>query len=161
MTDPSGGCAFCRIAAEQKYVVCWDYSTRHPGLQVISFAPLNPVTPGHMLFVPDIHLETARDNPMVTGLTFETASRYACQQDEDFNLIVNAGAHAEQTVYHLHVHYVPRRPGDGLDLPWTKQHDRKAPVAGSIQVHHDPMRERDGSARIITVRDGRFPPMRP
>jgi histidine triad (HIT) family protein len=39
----------------------------------------------------------------------------------DANLITSVGSAATQTVFHLHVHVVPRRAGDGLALPWTSQ----------------------------------------
>lgn len=87
---------------------------------VYHFEPLNPVTPGHRLFVPREHVRTAGSVPAITGLTFTVASRYAAG-GPDFNLIVNAGAEAGQTVFHLHVHYVPRRESDGLKMPWTDQ----------------------------------------
>lgn len=35
------------------------------------------------------------------------------------NLITSAGAEATQSVFHLHVHIVPRGENDGLALPWT------------------------------------------
>lgn len=35
------------------------------------------------------------------------------------NIITSRGSAATQTVYHLHLHVVPRREGDGLGLPWT------------------------------------------
>lgn len=49
----------------------------------------------------------------------ESAAAYGEAMGTDFNLITSAGAAATQTVAHLHVHYVPRRTGDGLGLPWT------------------------------------------
>ena len=42
------------------------------------------------------------------------------------NLITSIGPAATQTVPHLHLHLVPRRPGDGLPLPWTPQHSAVA-----------------------------------
>ncbi|AVM01906.1 HIT family protein [Gordonia iterans] len=86
------------------------------------FEPLNPVTPGHMLFVPTMHA-VHRDNVLASA-AFRAAYDHATTGDQygtDFNLIVNAGPSATQTVDHLHVHYVPRRAGDGLTLPWTGQ----------------------------------------
>lgn len=121
-------CTFCAIIVNNTDLQHWDLTARYPGLVVVSFAPLDPVTPGHRLFVPSVHVATAHKAPVITGLTFETAARYAKQAMCDFNLIVNAGPNASQTVFHLHVHYVPRRPGDGLELPWTKQKDLSAPV---------------------------------
>lgn len=38
-------------------------------------------------------------------------------------VITSIGADATQTVFHTHIHVVPRRPGDGLTLPWTGQVD--------------------------------------
>lgn len=83
------------------------------------FEPLNPVTPGHMLFIPTWHAEH-RD---VTGLTtaMRAAYNYATAAGHDFNLITSSGSAATQTIPHLHVHYVPRHEGDGLHLPWTGQ----------------------------------------
>jgi diadenosine tetraphosphate (Ap4A) HIT family hydrolase len=37
------------------------------------------------------------------------------------NFITSAGRDATQTVFHLHIHIVPRHAGDGLALPWTGQ----------------------------------------
>lgn len=87
------------------------------GLRVCTFAPLNPVTEGHMLFVPMLHVERANQANVVLGYTMEIAAGYG--DDRDFNLIQSNGPSATQTIPHLHVHYVPRHEGDGLSLPWT------------------------------------------
>lgn len=42
-------------------------------------------------------------------------------EHEAANLITSRGGAATQTVFHLHVHVVPREAGDGLALPWTPQ----------------------------------------
>jgi histidine triad (HIT) family protein len=109
MTD----CAFCRrIEAEE-------YDSLLNG--IVSFTPLNPVVPGHLLIVPTVHVADARANQLVTGMTFAEAARIARGIDSDFNLITSAGPDATQTVFHLHVHLIPRRAGDGLKLPWTEE----------------------------------------
>lgn len=87
--------------------------------RVFRLAPLNPVTPGHMLFLPDRHVAFAEDEPRVTGDVFRGAAMYASQFGGDFNLIASSGKLATQTITHLHVHFVPRREGDGLRLPWS------------------------------------------
>lgn len=91
------------------------------GRGVFAFEPLNPVTPGHMLFVHKRHTSYASSNPKITGEVFAAAAEYGRVQQEAFNLITSCGDLATQTVYHLHIHYVPRYPADGLHLPWTGQ----------------------------------------
>jgi histidine triad (HIT) family protein len=108
------GCVFCaRVDALEYDATGWD--------GVVRFAPLNPVTPGHMLFVPTSHVSRADESPTLTGNAFGAAAMHGAVQAEQFNLITSAGPNATQTVRHLHIHYVPRRPGDGLMLPWTGQ----------------------------------------
>lgn len=89
------------------------------GPGVVSFEPLNPVTPGHRLFVPTSHRTDAAADSHTAGRVFDAASLFAQYEMEDFNLITSAGSAATQTIRHLHVHYVPRRPNDGLALPWS------------------------------------------
>ena len=117
------GCPFCGLV--MKRVTTGQGIEQIGSSGVYHFEPLNPVTPGHRLFVPAFHYEDAAEAPSATGAAFEWAAWWAAAEGEDFNLIVNAGPAATQTVRHLHVHYVPRRPGDGLVLPWT--HQRPAP----------------------------------
>jgi diadenosine tetraphosphate (Ap4A) HIT family hydrolase len=97
------------------------------GYGAVSFVPLKPRVPGHRLFLPVRHVVDARD---LGGLHSATALASSWAKDwennpgyrDDFNLITSAGPAATQTVLHLHVHYLPRRPGDGLLLPWTEAH---------------------------------------
>lgn len=106
-------CPFCKRIRNR------DYEQSLSFMRVVRFEPLNPVTPGHMLFVPRQHFE----HPAIGAVevAMGDAEHYAAQQDEDFNLITSAGSAATQTVSHIHIHYVPRRDGDGLHLPWTGQ----------------------------------------
>lgn len=105
-------CPFCRRIDDR------DYEQDYAGEAVVRFEPLNPVTPGHMLFVPGWHAE--HPDPEVVRVAAAYAAQYA-RGGPDFNIIVNAGPAATQTIPHIHVHYVPRRDGDGLALPWTGQ----------------------------------------
>jgi len=91
---------------------------------VVFFEPLSPVTPGHLLFVPVRHVSDALADPYMTALTMEIASRWAAghADTQSCNLITSVGTPATQTVKHLHIHVVPRRPGDGLLLPWGNAH---------------------------------------
>jgi histidine triad (HIT) family protein len=85
---------------------------------IVAFEPLNPVTPGHLLFVPMHHVASAKEGPGWAALTVEAAAASAF---DEANIITSSGPNATQTIGHLHVHLVPRRPGDGLHLPWTGQ----------------------------------------
>lgn len=109
-------CPFCaRIAAGE-----YDYHDDHD----VAFQPLNPVTPGHFLVVPRKHMESALEPfaPILLGGAMRLAAILARRMDlTNCNFINSAGPAATQTVPHLHVHVVPRRPGDGLALPWTGQ----------------------------------------
>jgi len=110
-------CPFCaRIGAGE-----FDYSN----LGNVAFQPLNPVTPGHFLVVPKRHVAHALESPARAASALSFAGYLANQMDlTACNFITSAGKAATQSVFHLHVHVVPRREGDGLHLPWTGQ--RKA-----------------------------------
>lgn len=125
------GCVFCEIVARKapaRVLHIFEHS--------LVIEPLNPVTPGHALVIPEVHVKDAREVQNITGGTFADAAAYLqlLREDrflvadmsrleaiEDFNLITSGGPSATQTVEHLHVHVVPRREGDGLHLPWTGQ----------------------------------------
>lgn len=107
------GCVFCKKIKEGSVEKA---EFKYP--PIYHFEPLNPVVPGHRLFIPSKHYARADVVPVITGAIFAEAASWARRQGEDFNLIVNGGPNAGQTVFHLHVHYVPRREGDGLLLPW-------------------------------------------
>lgn len=119
------GCPFCdRIEAGEFETFTGEGN--YPS--VVWFTPLDPVTPGHMLFVPVRHVADALVDPYTTALTMEYASQWWGRkwgalgiEGRDCNLITSVGELATQSVWHLHVHLIPRRAGDGLCLPWTGQ----------------------------------------
>jgi histidine triad (HIT) family protein len=105
-------CAFCEIVAGRapaEYVSTWP--------DAIAIRPLNPVTDGHALVIPRVHVSDAAAEPEITGIAFRRAA--ALIAGMQVNLITSVGEAATQTVRHLHVHIVPRSRGDGLALPWT------------------------------------------
>jgi len=107
-------CPFCaRIAAGE-----YDYYDKHS----VAFQPLNPVTPGHFLVVPRKHVLNAFEGPAQAGRAMSFAAKLATDMSlVAANFITSAGSAATQTVWHLHLHVVPRRDDDGLHLPWTGQ----------------------------------------
>jgi histidine triad (HIT) family protein len=111
MVADQHGCPFCDIAhgrGPHELVCDWGHT--------MAIVPLNPVVPGHVIVIPKVHVPDATYDPNITAMTMMGAAQIARPQ---CNIITSAGIDATQTVFHLHVHVVPRRSGDGLKLPWT------------------------------------------
>lgn len=100
---------------------CVFCSMSFPDTEVLNIEPLNPVTKGHRIFIPKDHVRDFSENADVTIKTMYAAQQYAKEVGGDFNIITSAGKSATQSVFHLHVHFVPRTENDGLHLPWTNQ----------------------------------------
>jgi histidine triad (HIT) family protein len=80
----------------------------------MAIVPLRPVTPGHLLVIPYDHVDDALADPEISAIVMRRASEiapYPC------NLITSVGREATQSVFHLHLHIVPRAKDDGLALP--------------------------------------------
>lgn len=114
------GCAFCAIAQgkdQSVEVVCEDESW-------IAFFPLDPATPGHTLVIPRKHVVDLWDVDASLGADLIAAvvrvgrAIDASLKPEGMNLITSAGKAAEQTVFHLHLHVVPRWQRDGFGQIW-------------------------------------------
>ena len=122
---PAEQCPFCiRIRMQQ-----WDHTMSN----MCSFEPNEPVTEGHTLVMPLAHVEATGDfMPSVFGMLANYAVVVArIKKFQQYNLILNVGEAATQSVGHIHVHIVPRKKGDGLALPWTSQ--RRKPRVGSAK----------------------------
>lgn len=113
------GCVFCDPAKIKSEIEWLSYSGAADGRDVMVFEPLGPVVPGHVLVVPRIHSDDAASEPYLTGLV-ATVAAVILERYESANLITNVGRSATQSVFHLHWHVVPREPGDGLALPWSR-----------------------------------------
>lgn len=117
--DPA--CVFCSIVAGEapaSMVREWD--------ETIAIRPRGGVNAGHVLVIPKTHVADVGEDPAVSAVTMARAAELAADLD-DVNVITSKGGAATQTVFHLHVHVVPREEGDGLPLPWTpRPADRQA-----------------------------------
>lgn len=77
-----------------------------------------PVNPGHVLIIPKRHMAeyfelTAEEEADVWNLLREVKSRVEVEFKPDgWNIGINNGKAAGQTVFHLHVHLIPRYEGD-------------------------------------------------
>jgi histidine triad (HIT) family protein len=118
--DPD--CIFCKIVAGElpAQIVAEDEKT-------ITFMDISPATRGHALVIPREH---ARDlleiDPADLQATILAAQRLARRVHErlgadGMNLLNSRGSAAWQTVFHFHVHVIPRYRDDPLRLPWTPE----------------------------------------
>lgn len=111
-------CPFCAIFRDRSVATTkLVQSTRYD----IVMEPLEPVTPGHLIVIPRQHVANFAENPAVFEAAAWAAANYvnSLRDPGDWNLITSMGPAATQTIEHLHIHLVPRRPGDGLQLPWS------------------------------------------
>jgi histidine triad (HIT) family protein len=127
LTAGSGGaddCLFCAIASgarEAHRVLDED--------DLVAFLDHRPLFPGHTLIVPRVHIETLADLPEdELPVLFGAARRLAIAMEEGLDAkgsFVAMNNRVSQSVPHVHVHVVPRRPKDGLrGFFWPRQRYR-------------------------------------
>jgi histidine triad (HIT) family protein len=113
-------CIFCKIVAGElpATIVAEDEHT-------LSFMDINPATMGHALVIPRRHAtDLIEIEPAELQAVAVAAQRLARRMQQTLgvdgvNLINSCGEAAWQTVFHFHVHVVPRYEGDPLKLPWV------------------------------------------
>jgi histidine triad (HIT) family protein len=129
-------CAFCAIVAETApaHVVHRDEAT-------VAFLDVKPVFPGHVLLVPRDHVTTLADLPAAqVPAFFALAQRLECAVESAMEVpgsLVLINNVVSQSVPHLHLHVIPRRPKDGLRFFLGPRHpyrdtDEAAAVAQRI-----------------------------
>ncbi|MFF8986839.1 HIT family protein [Streptomyces globisporus] len=94
----------------------------------LAIAPTAGVTAGHTLVIPKTHVADVGVDPEVSAATMLRAAELAAELGP-CNIITSRGRAATQSVFHLHLHLLPRRGGDGLALPWspgTREKDHEA-----------------------------------
>jgi histidine triad (HIT) family protein len=132
VSDPD--CIFCKIVAGELPATIVDEDER-----TVSFMDINPATRGHVLVVPRRH---AQDLLSVGSEDLEAvavaAQRLAVRMTERLevagvNLINSCGAAAWQTVFHLHMHVIPRYQEDPLRLPWSPAPGDPQEIADAAQ----------------------------
>ena len=113
-------CLFCAIVAGDVpgQIVDSDENT-------VAFMDINPATRGHALVVPRNHstdLMEISDEDLEN--TMVAAKRLALRMRDvlkpaGFNILNSCGSAAWQTIFHIHVHVIPRYEDDPLKLPWV------------------------------------------
>jgi histidine triad (HIT) family protein len=129
-------CAFCAVVAGDAPA-----DVVHSGPTTVAFLDTKPVFPGHVLLVPRTHVTTLADLPpdelpafFTLAQRLERAVEGAMDAPGSLVLINNV---ISQSVPHLHLHVIPRRPKDGLRFFLGPRHpygspDESATVARRI-----------------------------
>ena len=135
----SEDCLFCGIVAGDVpgQIVDSDENT-------VAFMDINPATRGHALVVPRNHSADLMEIPDEDlSNTMVAAKRLARRMREvlepaGFNILNSCGSAAWQTVFHFHVHVIPRYEDDPLRLPWVPgPGDEKEIAAVAAELRQD------------------------
>jgi histidine triad (HIT) family protein len=115
-----GDCIFCAIASGEgkAEIVASDERT-------VAFLDINPATRGHTLVIPRTHAENLFEVEQDDLLAAMAAARRLAQrmretlEPDGINILNSTGRAAWQSVFHFHLHVIPRYIGDPLSLPWV------------------------------------------
>ncbi|MEX0993247.1 MAG: HIT family protein [Solirubrobacterales bacterium] len=117
--EPVEDCIFCMVVAGEIPGEVIDSDER-----TITVLDINPATKGHAVVIPREHAKDLFELPDEDLLATMHAARRVAQQmrrtiaPDGFNLLNNVGRAAWQSIFHFHVHVVPRYHDDPLQLPW-------------------------------------------
>ncbi len=132
MTDTD--CIFCKIVAGEVPAWIVDEDER-----TIAFMDIAPATRGHALVIPRAHssdlLSVEREDLSAVALTTQRLAKRAKERlgAEGINLLNSCGRIAWQTIFHFHVHVIPRYNDDPLKLPWVPVEGDQAVIQVAAQ----------------------------
>jgi histidine triad (HIT) family protein len=118
--DPN--CIFCKVVAGEIPGEIVDSDDR-----TITVMDINPATRGHVVVIPREHAENLVSvSEEDLAATMNAARRMVERLQESvapagFNILNNMGRAAWQSIFHFHVHVIPRYAGDPLELPWVPE----------------------------------------
>jgi histidine triad (HIT) family protein len=130
MHDPD--CLFCKIASGEIPATRVREDER-----TIAFMDINPATRGHLLVIPREHaadlLEVGADDLAACLMASKELARRLKEKlgADGVNLLNSCGRDAWQTVFHFHVHVIPRYAGDPLRLPWMPEPGDRDEIAAA------------------------------
>jgi histidine triad (HIT) family protein len=129
-----GFCVFCEIVAGTAPAI-----RVYEDEDYLGFLDIRPFTKGHTLVIPKRHSVDLTDTPAPTlagmltvGQRIAQASRASGLAATGNNVAINDGKSAFQSVFHIHLHVIPRRDGD------------KASFVKGVLMRRDPDREATG-----------------
>ena len=123
-------CIFCRIVAKE-IPAAVVYEDEH----TLAFMDAGQVNPGHVLVAAKGHAENLYElNDAQASALLRTAARVArairaAYQPEGLSVYQANGKAAWQSVFHYHMHLVPRREGDGMALTWPAKNPPREKLA--------------------------------
>ncbi|WHZ04462.1 HIT family protein [Neobacillus sp. YX16] len=135
-------CIFCKIV-NGEIPAAKVFENEH----VMAFLDISQVTKGHTLVIPKVHKENLFElTPDIAKNLFESVPAIANALKEEYkplglNLVNNNGEQAGQTVYHFHMHLIPRYgQGDGFGAVWKSNTSDYTPqtlkeMAANISKH--------------------------
>ena len=113
-------CIFCKVAAGK--AESWKvHETEHS----YAFLDIHPVNEYHTLVIPKRHYTNIFDVPKEELVNLMSAVKNVIDLYHDklgienVQIVNSSGSEAQQDVFHLHFHIVPRHEGDGQDVRWT------------------------------------------
>jgi histidine triad (HIT) family protein len=133
MRDPD--CLFCKIVAGELPSQRVDEDER-----TVAFMDISPATRGHALVVPRNHatdlLEVDPDDLAAVAIAAQRLAARAIDRlgADGVNLLNSCGADAWQTVFHLHMHVIPRYRDDPLKLPWVPSSGDADEIAATAEL---------------------------
>lgn len=126
-------CVFCLIVRREA-----EASRVFEDAAVLAFMDNRPLTPGHVLVVPKTHATGLADLDPDTGAhMFRTAQWISLRTRRvglvaaDTDLFLADGAAAGQTVFHAHLHILPRSRGDGFGFVESRSDAKRSELDGS------------------------------
>jgi histidine triad (HIT) family protein len=131
---PDPDCIFCKIVAGELPATIIEEDER-----TLAFMDIAPATRGHGLVIPRAHsVDLMSIEPEDLSAVALTAQRLALRAKERLgaegvNLLNSCGVAAWQTVFHFHVHVIPRYTGDPLRLPWVPGAGDPQQIASAAQ----------------------------
>ena len=132
MSEPN--CLFCKIVAGEIP------STRvYEDERTVAFMDINPGTTGHLLVIPREHANDLLEiDPEDLAACAKTAKLMAERVTDRLgadgvNLLNSCGSKAWQTVFHFHLHVIPRYDGDPLRLPWQPTPGDRDAISAAAQ----------------------------
>lgn len=112
-TPTSPPCPFCEIiAGRAPATVIRDWP------DAIAIIPIDQVVLGHLLVIPKKHVTDHAADPETTAVAARRFAELSRDLGHADNMISSRGRPATQSVFHLHLHYIPRATDDGVALPW-------------------------------------------